>query len=514
MFLSDIVATSEQVRSTRSRLAKIDALAACLRRLTAEEIEIGVAFLSGETLQGKLGIGYAALREAAPPGAQMAVLTLQEVDRALSQLGATSGAGSNAQRKRLLGELFARATAQEQQFLVRLLIGELRQGALEGIMIDALAKAADLPTNAVRRATMLAGALAPIAKAALTGGLACLAQFSLRLFSPIQPMLAQPAEDIAAAMAQLSEAALDWKLDGARVQVHKFADEVRVFSRSLNEVTAAVPEIVEITRSLPARALILDGEAIALRPDGAPQPFQITMRRFGRKLDVHATRAELPIGVFFFDCLKLDDDELIDRPGRERAAAMDTILPPSLIVPHIVTDDVETAQNFFDAALRAGHEGVMAKSLSAPYDAGSRGASWLKVKQAATLDLVVLAVEWGSGRRVGWLSNLHLGARDPGSGGFVMLGKTFKGMTDAMLAWQTEKLLSLEVSRDNYTVFVRPELVAEIAFNDLQASSQYPGGIALRFARVKRYRTDKSAAEADTIETVRALYARQFTSAA
>ncbi len=401
MFLSDIVATSKHVGATRSRLAKIDALASCLRRLTLEEIEIGVAFLSGVTLQGKLGIGYATLRDATSPGAHAAILTLKEVDGALSQLAATLGAGSNPQRRQLLTELFARATAVEQQFLVRLLIGELRQGALEGIMIDAVAKAADLPTDALRRATMLAGTLAPVAKAALSGGLAGLAQFPLRLFSPIQPMLAQPAEDIAAAMAQFGEAALDWKLDGARVQVHKFADEVRVFTRSLKEVTAAVPEIVEVTRDLPARTLILDGEAIALKPDGAPQPFQVTMRRFGRKLDVHTMRAELPLSVSFFDCLKLDDEDLIDLPSRERAAAMRAILPSSLIVPGIVTADVNTAQDFFDAALRAGHEGVMAKSLSALYDAGSRGASWLKVKQAATLDLVVLAVEWGNGRRQG-----------------------------------------------------------------------------------------------------------------
>jgi DNA ligase-1 len=315
---------------------------------------------------------------------------------------------------------------------------------------------------------------------------------------------------VAGALKALGAAALEWKVDGARVQVHKSGDEVRIFTRSLKDVTAAVPEVVAAARALPARELILDGEAIALASGGAPQPFQVTMRRFGRKLDVEQLRQELPLAAFFFDCLRRDGDDLIALPTRERISAMAEILPSSLVIPRIVTSDAAEGDAFLAAALAAGHEGVMAKSLEAPYEAGRRGAEWLKVKRAHTLDLVVIAVEWGSGRREGWLSNLHLGARDPSSGGFVMLGKTFKGLTDATLEWQTAQFLARETGRDGHVVQVRPELVAEIAFNDLQASPHYPGGMALRFARLKRYRPDKSAGEADTIDTVRALYqARQ-----
>jgi DNA ligase-1 len=326
-------------------------------------------------------------------------------------------------------------------------------------------------------------------------------------------MLAQPAEDIADALARLGTAALEWKLDGARVQVHKAGDEVQVFTRSLNDITHAVPEVVEAIRVLPARELILDGETIALAPDGAPQPFQVTMRRFGRKLDVEAMRAEMPLASLFFDCLRCEGDSLVDRPARERFARLGDTLPPELIVPRLVTSDVAAGEAFFADAIARRHEGVMAKALDAPYEAGSRGASWLKIKRAHTLDLVVLAAEWGHGRRQGWLSNLHLGAPDP-AGGFVMLGKTFKGLTDEILEWQTRELLARETARDAYTVYVRPELVVEIAFNDLQASPQYAGGLALRFARVRSYRPDKRVEQADTIETVRALYAEQTARAA
>jgi DNA ligase-1 len=364
-----------------------------------------------------------------------------------------------------------------------------------------------VPAAEVRRAAMFAGDLGAVAHSALTEGAPGLARFSIELQRPVQPMLAQPAEDIADALGRLGVAALEWKLDGARVQVHKAGDDVRVFTRNLNDVTAAVPEIVEAVRALPARALILDGEAIALARGGAPQPFQVTMRRFGRKLDVAAMRAELPLTALFFDCLRRDGESLVDAPAHERFAALGDALPSGLIVPRIVTRDAAAAQAFYAEALARGHEGVMAKALDAPYEAGNRGASWLKVTH--TLDLVVLAAEWGHGRRRGWLSNLHLGARDPG-GGFVMLGKTFKGLTDELLARQTRELLAREVGRDAYTVFVRPELVVEIAFNDLQASPQYPGGLALRFARVKGYRPDKRADEADTIDAVRALYAEQM----
>jgi DNA ligase-1 len=444
----------------------------------------------------------------------MPTLTIAELDAALDRLLQVRGKGTGAERARLLQELFARASADEQDFLVRLLLGELRQGALEGLMIEAIAKASALPADEVRRAVMMAGDTGVVATAALGDGRAGLARFAIQLFRPIKPMLAQPADDLADALGTLGRAVLEYKLDGARVQVHKAGSEVRVFSRRLNDVTAAVPEIVEAVQRLPLGEAILDGEAIALRPDGRPQPFQITMRRFGRKLDVAAMRQSLPLRSFFFDLLAVDGTPLIDRPAGERFAALRDALPEQLRIPRLVTERQDEAATFAGQALAAGHEGLMAKALDAPYEAGARGRSWLKIKTATTLDLVILAAEWGNGRRQGWLSNLHLGARDPANGGFVMLGKTFKGMTDQMLAWQTEQLLAREIGRDRYTVYVRPELVVEIAFNDLQASPHYPGGLALRFARVKAYRPDKPAAEADTIDTVRAIYQRQAFAAA
>jgi DNA ligase-1 len=507
--LAELVTASQRVGATASRLAKVAELAATLRRLAPDEIEIAVAYLCGETQQGKLGIGYATLAEARSAGARSASLDLREVEDALEEIARTKGKGSAAERARRLGELFARATRDEQDFLVRLLVGELRQGALEGVMLDAIAQAAALPVAAVRRAAMYAGGLPAVARAALVEGAGGLAAFSIRLLQPVQPMLAQPADDLAGALGELGTAALEWKLDGARVQVHKAGGDVRVFTRNLNDVTAAVPELVEAVAPLPARDLILDGETIALGPGGAPHPFQVTMRRFGRKLDVAAMREALPLSVFFFDVLRRDAEELADRPALERFQALGDALPKTLVIPRIVTGDRAEAEAFFEDAIRRGHEGVMAKSLEAPYEAGRRGASWLKVKRAQTLDLVVLAAEWGHGRRKGWLSNLHLGARDPASGQFVMLGKTFKGLTDEMLAWQTRAFLEREVGRDAYTVYLRPEIVVEIAFNELQASPQYPGGLALRFARVKRYRPDKRPDQADTIDTVRAIYAAQ-----
>ena len=509
MQLTELVETSRRVTDTARRSEKIAMVAACLRRLSPDEIAIGVAYLSGEPRQSKLGVGPSTILQARPATAATAsALTLAEVDGMLERVAAASGSGSAAQRRQLLGELLARATPAEQEFLLRLLFGELRQGALEGVMLEAVAQAAALPAPEVRRAAMLAGSLAEVAYAALTQGAAGLRSFSLTLFRPLLPMLAQPAEDIGAALEQLGEAALEWKLDGARVQVHKSGTDVRVFTRNLNEVTSAVPEIVEAIGALPTPALILDGEAIVLRTDGSPQPFQVTMRRFGRKLDIEAARRELALSVFFFDCLRLDGDDLIDSPARQRFSALSDALPATLLVPRLVTGDVSAAQAFLDAALAHGHEGVMAKSLEAPYEAGGRGGAWLKVKQAHTLDLVILAAEWGHGRRKGWLSNLHLGARDPVDGRFVMLGKTFKGLTDEMLAWQTQRLLELEAGRDAYTVYVRPELVVEIAVNEIQESPHYPAGMALRFARVKRYRPDKKPEEADSIETVRRLFER------
>jgi DNA ligase-1 len=510
MRLAEIVETSARVTESGGRLVKIGHLADALRRSGPGAARVAVGLLTGVPRQGRIGIGFAQLRAArAEPAAAEATLTLAEVDAAFERLLAIRGKGAAGERLRALKELFGQATLGEQDFLVRLLVGELRQGALEGVMVEAVAKAAGLPASDVRRAVMLAGDLGVVAEAALGHGAVGLARFAVQLFRPVQPMLAQPAEDAEDALAKLGEAAFEWKLDGARVQVHKGGDEVRVFTRKLNEVTAAVPEIVEVTRALPARELILDGEAIALRADGRPQPFQVTMRRFGRKLDVEAMRQALPLRCFFFDALALGGETLIDRPGRERIAALDAALPGELRIPRIVTGRVDVAEEFVKGALEQGHEGAMAKALDAPYEAGRRGAGWLKVKRAHTLDLVILAAEWGHGRRRGFLSNLHLGAYDPAANGFVMLGKTFKGLTDQMLAWQTEKLLQLEIGRDAYTVYVRPELVVEIAFNDLQASPHYPGGLALRFARVKAHRPDKRAQEADTIETVRTLFAGQ-----
>jgi DNA ligase-1 len=507
MRLAEVAHTSRRVAEVPGRLDKIGLLADLLRRLTPEEVAIVVPWLAGDLRQGRIGIGPAAVRGAVPDDAAAeGALTVREVDGALADMAALSGAGSQTERGRRLRGLLARGTQEEQSFLVRLLLGELRQGALEGVMAEAIARAADVPAGDVRRAVMLAGDAATVAAAALGEGAAGLARFGLQLFRPVQPMLAQTAEDPGDALGRLGTAALEYKLDGARVQAHKAGDEVRVYSRRLNEVTAAVPEVVEAVRALPARDLVLDGETLALRPDGAPHAFQTTMRRFGRRLDVDALRRELPLSVFFFDCLHRDGEDLLHRPATERAAALAGGVPAGLVVPRLVTADPAAAGAFLEAALTAGHEGVMAKSLEAAYEAGGRGAAWLKVKPAHTLDLVVLAAEWGSGRRRGWLSNLHLGARDPATGGFVMLGKTFKGLTDALLAWQTERLLALEVARDEWTVYVRPALVVEIAFDGLQASPHYPGGLALRFARVKRYRSDKTAADADTIETVRSFY--------
>ncbi|MGH8668559.1 MAG: ATP-dependent DNA ligase, partial [Burkholderiales bacterium] len=362
-----------------------------------------------------------------------------------------------------------------------------------------------LPAPEVRRAATFSGGVASVARAALAGGAAALAEFSIALMQPVQPMLAQPCEDVAAAMSQLGTALLEWKLDGARVQVHKSGDQIRVFTRSLNDVTAAVPEVVAVARAARSDSLVLDGEAIALHSDGRPQPFQLTMRRFGRKLDVQALRDEIPLSVFFFDCLFADGEPLVDRRAAERHDILRSMLPSAVVSPSLVTAEIVKAEAFFAEALARGHEGIMAKALDSPYESGRRGAGWLKLKRARTLDLVVLAAEWGSGRRRGWLSNLHLGARDP-AGGFVMLGKTFKGLTDEMLKWQTQAFLEREVARDEWTVHVRPELVVEIAFNDLQESPHYPGGMALRFARVKGYRPDKRPEEADTIDTVRRLY--------
>ena len=507
--LCDLVATSRDVREAGRRLDKVGRLATFLSRLGAEDIETAVAFLCGSLPQGRIGVGFSALSEVrAAPAASAPVLTLAAVDSAFEQVAAMRGRGSTAARVQQLRDLLARATRDEQDFLGRLLYGEIRQGALESVITDAVARAAGLPAARVRRAVMMAGGLGPVARVALGETAPDLSRFSLRVFHPVQPMLAQSADGVDDALARFGAMALDYKLDGARVQVHKDETEVRVFTRHLRDVTAAVPEVVETVGRLPPRRLILDGEVLALGSDGAPLPFQVTMRRFGRKLDVAGLRRTLPLSPFFFDCLLVDRQDLIDDPFSRRADALAELTAGRWLVPRVLSPGPGEAAAFVEEARRAGHEGVMAKSLDAGYAAGSRGAAWLKIKQATTLDLVVLAAEWGSGRRRGWLSNLHLGARDPARNAFVMLGKTFKGLTDELLEWQTRRFLDLEIGRDRHTVFVRPELVVEIAFNDVQASPQYPGGVALRFARVKRYRDDKTAAEADTIETVQAIHRR------
>jgi DNA ligase 1 len=510
MLLARLVETSRRVGATRSRLEKIDHLASVIRELPQGLTAIGVSYLSGELPQGRLGVGLSVLRDvtvggAAPPPATAPALDLGQVDRALTAIKAESGGGSASRRVGLLRHLLALATAEEQAFLVRLIVGELRQGALEGIVIDAVARAFGISPGPVRRATMLAGGLPVVAEALARDGDKGLAQFDLKLFRPVQPMLADSADDVSDALERLGQAAFEYKLDGARVQVHKDDERIEVYSRLLNRVTPAVPEIVELVAALPARRLILDGEAIALSSEGRPLAFQTTMRRFGRKLDVARLRYELPIAVSFFDVLRLDDDMYLDAPLSHRWEALGTATGGSAIVPRLVPTSTQEANAFLARALDDGHEGVMAKNLAAPYSAGRRGQDWLKVKAVHTLDLIVLAAEWGSGRRRGWLSNLHLGARNPADGGFVMLGKTFKGMTDAVLRWQTEALLSREIGRDAFAVHVRPELVVEIAFNDVQRSPQYPGGVALRFARVKQYRPDKGPEQTNTIAEVRAL---------
>jgi ATP-dependent DNA ligase I len=500
VLLVRIAEVSQAVSATSARLAKIDMLATALREAGPLEVPIAVAYLSGELPQRQIGVGWAALRDGFPP-ASVPTLGLAEVDAAFSAIGAVAGKGSAAARKALVGELLGRATSAEQRFLVGLLSGELRQGALEGVMTDAVARAASVPVADVRRAMMLRGSLGAVAAAALAGGSEALDAFGLEVGRPVRPMLAASATSIEEALAKIGsgvQAAVEWKLDGIRIQAHLSGGSVRLFTRTLDEITGRVPEVVATLGKLPVRAAVLDGELIALREDGRPLPFQDTSSR--------AASAEgPPLSVFLFDALHLEGADLIDLPDWKRHAELAWAVPSELLMPRLVTDSAAQASEFFRDAVARGHEGVVVKSLDTPYAAGRRGSGWIKVKPRHTLDLVVLAVEWGHGRRRGWLSNLHLGARDPATGGFVMLGKTFKGLTDELLTWQTSRLLALESRRDAYTVYVRPELVVEIAFDGVQRSPRYPGGLALRFARVLRYREDKSAAEADTIDMVRAL---------
>jgi DNA ligase-1 len=508
---ADVVATTSEVSATRARSRKVAALADLFTRLDPAEVPVVVAILTGAPRQGRIGIGWRTVAAIEEPPSPEPQLEVADIDATLDRLDSLRGTGSQAARTAELRSLLARATEDEQDLLRRLLVGELRHGALEGLVTDALARAAGVPLATMQRAAMLAGDLPSVATIALAEDETALEAIGLTLLRPVQPMLAQTAADVTEALAlatagsgdagSMHEASVEWKLDGARIQVHRVGDEVRIYTRNLNDVTARLPGIVDLARALPAESFLLDGEAIGVGEDELPQMFQDTMSQFGRQTD----GAGAGLASRFFDILHLDGDDLIDRPLRDRLATLEDLAGPWRI-PGIITADPGKAQHVLDEALAAGHEGVMVKDANSAYEAGRRGGAWRKVKPVHTLDLVVIAVEWGSGRRQGWLSNLHLGARDPDAPGeLVMVGKTFKGLTDELLTWQTERFLELETHRTGHVVFVRPELVAEIALDGVQSSTRYAGGVALRFARVRRYRPDKSPAEADTIGAVRAM---------
>jgi DNA ligase-1 len=501
MLLARLVDVSGQVAGTGSRLAKRDLIAGLLAEVAEvagdgdTEVDIAASYLSGTLRQRRTGVGWRGLADVPAPAAEASV-TLTEADAALAEISVLSGSGSAGARRTAVGALFERLTAAEQDFLRALMTGNVRQGAADSVMLDAIAAAAGLPPKAVRRAAMFSAPTGPIAAAALGEGAAALEAFTLLVGRPVRPMLAGTAPDVPAGVAKVDGPfAVDTKLDGIRIQVHKHGDEVTVFTRSLDDISARLPEVVALTRSLPATDLILDGEALVLDEAGRPRPFQETASTTATHTGATGIRP------FFFDLLLHEGDSLIETPTSQRLERLDAVVPEELRVRRLVTDSVEEAQSFFDEAVVDGQEGVILKRLDAAYDAGRRGSAWVKVKPRHTLDLVVLAVEWGSGRRQGWLSNIHLGARQ--GDGFVMLGKTFKGMTDEMLTWQTERFLGLETSREGHVVHLRPEQVVEIAFDGVQRSTHYPGGVALRFARVLRYRDDKPPSEADTLDEVR-----------
>ena len=523
MLLARVAAASEAVAATSGRRAKAELLATCLREAQDAELGVVVSWLTGAARQRRTGLGWASLRDL-PPAAQAVALTVADVDALLERAAGASGAGSQATRRDVLLRLFAAATAAEQRFLVGLVSGELRHGAQAGIVLEAVAVASAVPAAAVRRAVTLRGDLPAVAVAARAGGAAALAGFGLVVGQPLAPMLTGTAPDLEAALARTGAAAVEWKLDGVRIQVHRDGDDVAVFTRTLDDITDRVPEVVTAARSVAARRIVLDGETLALRPGGRPQPFQVTSSRVGRR-DADAP-GEVPLTTMLFDVLHVDGEDLLDSDGRRRRHALESAVPAGLLVPRLVVDDDDEgttgagttgaadADGFAAEALARGHEGVVVKSLAAPYAMGRRGAGWIKVKPRFTLDLVILAAEWSHGRRTGYLSNLHLGARDPAgrygpADGFVMLGKTFKGLTDAMLAWQTERLPALVTRTGRGQVDVRPEVVVEVAFDGVQTSPRYPAGMALRFARVLAHRPDKPAAQADTIDTVRRLFAAQ-----
>ena len=510
---ADLVGASNAVADQPARGRKVVILADFLASLPAAEVPAAVRMLTG-TVPAPLGVGPVRLRAAWTESAEQpsfdmagAPLTVGDVERALRDVAAAGGTGSVTKKVARLRALLDRATPEQQDFLLRLCFGELRQGALDGVMLDAVTKAFGVAHARVRRAHMLTGDLAETAFVAAGTGDEGLAEIGLRLFRPLEPMLASASDTLDEPLARHGSTILEWKLDGARIQVHKSGGEVRVFTRSLRDVTPVVPEVVATVAALAVDTVVLDGEAIALRPDSRPHPFQITMSRFGARMP-GATAESIPLTPFFFDVLYFDGETLIDRPQRERSRILRAIVASGNVLPTLETDRADEAEAFMERARAVGHEGVVAKDPEAPYEAGRRGKAWIKVKAARTLDLVVLAVERGSGRRSGWWSNIHLGARDE-RGGFVMLGKTFKGMSDETLRWQTETFPTLAAGTDGWVMHLRPEIVAEIAFNEIQSSSRYPGGLALRFARLVRYRPDKTPEEADTIETVRELFAAQ-----
>ncbi|MDX1447457.1 MAG: ATP-dependent DNA ligase [Acidimicrobiia bacterium] len=505
MLLSEVVATSKRVAATRSRRTKVSELAAAIAQASPDEVPIVVGFLSGEPRQGRVGVGWASVADVAVEPADQPELTVGDVDEFFASVPTMTGPGSQQARRDALGSLMARATDDEQRFIAALVGGEVRHGALEGLVLEAVATAFDVDTGLVRRAAMLGGGLGDVARIACVDGADGLAAIGLEVLRPIRPMLAATAADAGSAVAELGDVFVDWKLDGARIQVHRSADQVRVFTRNLNDVTERLPEVVEAVLGLDVDAAVLDGESLALDDEGTPRRFGETMSRFGTE----QPGGDVALRPFFFDVLHLDGRDLIDLPLSERIELLASVVPADLRVPSLRTSDPEVAEAELERAVGAGYEGIMVKDAASPYEAGRRGSAWRKVKPVYTLDLVVLAAEWGHGRRTGWLSNLHLGCREPESGGFVMLGKTFKGLTDEMLGWQTDRLLELETRRVRNTVFVRPELVVEVALDGLVPSPRYPAGMALRFARVKGYRPDKTAEEADTVEAVRAIYHRR-----
>jgi DNA ligase-1 len=498
--LADVVAASGALTATSSRSAKVAILAGLLARLEPAEVPIAVGFLAGVARQGRVGIGYSTIYRIERPAAPEPSLTIADLDRAIDDVQGTTGGGSAARRAQILGDLLERGTEDEADFIKRLFTGGLRQGALAGLMIDAIAKAAGVSGELARRALMLSGDLGRTAEIAIGEGEDGLRSVGFEIFRPIFPMLASTAVSVEEAVGSFPRSSVEWKLDGIRIQVHRRDDDVRVYTRNLNEVTDTLPGIVAAVRRLPVRQAVLDGEALWMSDDG-PAPFQDTVSQ----IDSDAP----PEGIvtFLFDLLHLEGDDLLDTPLEERAARLEQIAP-GLRIPSVLTSDPEAAQRVLDEALGAGHEGVVVKDAASLYSAGRRGKAWRKVKPVRTYDLVVLGAEWGHGRRQGWLSNLHLGARDPDRGGYVMVGKCFKGLTDELLDWQTKELLARETERRGIAVLVRPELVVEIALDGVQSSTRYPGGVALRFARVKRYRPDKDASEADTIDDLRALLAR------